>query len=75
MLFYFPDVKQLKWEVDRDRWLNGGNKHFKKGGGKFAKKGSNKPGGKPWNKSGKQRAGGPHGKSGKQQNKFRKGRR
>jgi hypothetical protein len=72
----FSDVKQLKWEVDRDRWLKGGNKkHFKKGGGKFAKKGGHKPGGKPWNKSGKPKAGGPHGRSRKQQNKSRKGKR
>ncbi|KAL4237550.1 hypothetical protein ACF0H5_002264 [Mactra antiquata] len=34
------DVKQLKWEADRDRWIKGGNR-FKKG--KFSHKGGSGP--------------------------------
>ncbi|XP_053378190.1 CCAAT/enhancer-binding protein zeta-like [Mercenaria mercenaria] len=76
------DVKQLKWEVERDRWLKGGNKkHFKKGGGKFSKKGGNRPGGKSWRQKGKQKVGGPRkpqsgsGKWNNKQGKARKGKR
>ena len=37
-LIIFADVKQLKWEADRDRWLQGKNDWRNKKGGKSGRK-------------------------------------
>ena len=36
--FFGTDAKQLKWEVDRDRWLRGKNDWRSKRGGKPGRK-------------------------------------
>ena len=38
LILFLTDVKQLKWEVNRDRWLHGKNDWRSKKGGKSGRK-------------------------------------